>query len=908
MAQYTAPDAFLRLAAKFGRDVYHPLICHLLDVASVAEAVWDTCLPDQAKTQLTQALGLSDGATRQWVAFLAGAHDLGKATPVWQAKGSSDRASAPPWLRGTELYFPRLRNPQGAPAHGVVTAVELCHFLVSWDVDRPTALRLGVITGGHHGVFPTATARKGVNPATLGELDRPQWASARQDLARALAQLVGLQGKPTPPSNAASMVLAGLVSVVDWIGSIEGHFPYDPRGVEDLAGYLQERRAHARQVLRRLHWAAWERRAPAAFRELFPDKPPRPLQRACEALGVRERPALVIVEAPMGEGKTEAAFYLADGWNTASFRGAYMAMPTQATSNQLFKRYQGFLEQRYRGAEAIALQLLHGHASLESGLRVLADEFEDPVPAQADDGESQTAVGVAEWFTYRKRGLLAPFGVGTVDQALLAVLQVKHGFVRLYGLAGKVVVIDEVHAYDVYMSELLERLLQWLGALRSPVVLLSATLPPARRNALLAAYREGLGLPAQAGGPPPCPYPRVTWTDGQGVDAVHVERSVMERVLNVAWLPSEPSDLQALLAERLAKGGCAAVICNTVNRAQELYRNLRAAWAADPERPELWLFHARFLARDRQAIEGRCLDAFGPPGSANRPRKAVLVATQVIEQSLDLDFDVMVTELAPADLLLQRSGRLHRHDRGDRGVPTLHILEPGTDGDGLPVFDRASTLVYDEHILLRTWYALRDREQVAIPGDVDEVIGQVYAEDGEPPPGASPALAERWQATWQDMLRKREGSVALAVQPMIPSPTFEEEEFFEDTREQLFEDRPDAPRSRQARTRFEELPATHVVWLEKQELDLADQVDRQGIKELLMRSVQLRGYWVARLYTDGELPHQWREVLLLKSCRLIRAKGGAFQIPGGPLILNDGELGIVIRHQARPEGEEVQVD
>ena len=199
---------------------------------------------------------------------------------------------------------------------------------------------------------------------------------------------------------------------------------------------------------------------------------------------------MVIIEAPMGEGKTEAAMYLADRWaSTYGVDGMYFALPTQATSSQMFSRIRSFLEGRYKG-ETVQMQLLYGHASLSAEFqrmrrdshRVLSPRYGD-----AEDVGQSGEVIAADWFTCRKRGLLSPFGVGTIDQALLAVLRTGHFFVRLFGLSQKTVVIDEAHAYDVYMTTLLERLLEWLGALGSPVVLLSATLPRNRRQALLSA-------------------------------------------------------------------------------------------------------------------------------------------------------------------------------------------------------------------------------------------------------------------------------------------------------------------------------------------------------------------------------------------------------------------------------------
>jgi len=578
------------IAAKFrhsadGQDTYHPLLCHLIDVAVVAEALWEECFAKRAREHLTESLQLDSISTKQWVAFLAGIHDLGKATPVFQAKGSRDRRSTPPWLVNTPLEFRPLSLGDKDPWHGTVTAACLPDILSrQLDVSQESADRLAVIAGGHHGVFPSATSRRNARiPTARGEPRRGEpnpWPSIRDELATTLASLlglVGLESSPQLPSNAASMLLAGFISVADWIGSIDdsAFFPYAPDGPDDLPAYLADRKLRAHDAIRLLHWDAWPRQSKLPrFEELFPKMSPRPLQVATEQVAPEVvAPGLVILEAPMGEGKTEAAFYLADYWNASGFRGSYIAMPTQATSNQLHQRFERFLRGRYGTEEKINMQLLHGHAALNTEIKLLENGHAFPAPSGIDpgSGELEATVGAGEWFTYRKRGLLAPFGVGTVDQALLSVLQVKHGFVRLFGLAGKTVVVDEVHAYDAYMTTLLERLLEWLAALGSPVVLLSATLPTVRRQALVNAYLSGLGrlpvaeLPNEA-------YPRITWTGVVGVRVRTVEAAVeTRRRLGLRWLPFGIESLPAHLLGQLRDGGCAAVICNTVNRAQEVH-------------------------------------------------------------------------------------------------------------------------------------------------------------------------------------------------------------------------------------------------------------------------------------------------------------------------------------------------
>src|SRR5690606_34797725 len=349
---------------------------------------------------------------------------------------------------------------------------------------------------GHHGFFPARFSdANGLRIGEAGAEARQVWESLRLEHVRALAHLTGARPgaiRATSLSNAMAMVLAGFVSVADWIGSIDtpGFFRYKPEGAADLAAYQEEARCIAKKALETLGWLHEPRPAEVrSFRDLFPWKP-RGLQEVVEQHVVPDTPSLVIVEAPMGEGKTEAALLLADAWAARGWRGAYIALPTQATANQLHRRTTEFLARVFPGSK-INLQLVHG------GL-VFDDHGIEPGRVEDPDDPERGAVAAAEWFLSRKRSLLGFWGVGPVEQALIAGLRVKHVFVRLFGLAGKPAIVDEVHAYDTYMTGLLERLLEWLAALGSPVVLLSATLPTARRRHLMEAYQRGLGEPGLA--------------------------------------------------------------------------------------------------------------------------------------------------------------------------------------------------------------------------------------------------------------------------------------------------------------------------------------------------------------------------------------------------------------------------
>jgi CRISPR-associated endonuclease/helicase Cas3 len=262
-------------------------------------------------------------------------------------------------------------------------------------------------------------------------------------------------------------------------------------------------------------------------------------------------------------------------------------------------------------------------------------------------------VASSAWFAQRKRPLLSPYGVGTVDQALFATLNVKHHFVRLWGLSNRVVVLDEMHAYDTYTSDLIAELLKWLKRVGSSVVLMSATLPARQRAKMLGAWDA---TDVQAG---EVPYPRVAVTSASGTTTQSVPCRDLEPI-TMAAVAEDLGSLAETAVCALSGGGCGVVIVNTVSRAQALYRELQSRDLADAD---LRLFHARYPADERHLREKAVLELFGATSTRDRPARALLVATQVVEQSLDLDFDFMLTDLAPVDLLWQRAGRLHRRRR-----------------------------------------------------------------------------------------------------------------------------------------------------------------------------------------------------------------------------------------------------
>lgn len=702
------------LWAKSGDTTGHGLLSHMLDVAAVAEAIV------RRESRMTQrwiaaSFGLTVESAPRYLAVFAGLHDYGKATPGFQNKWPEGRHVDE--LSGLKFNPTALKADRHDIATTVLLRTELAKRFLTASWVQPICQALGA----HHGYFPRPQEIRDAKPIGEGS----EWAAARAQLLEVyLATLL-----PDEPSAIdeislpAAAWMAGLASVADWIGSNQDWFQPGERA-ETIAGHHAKALELAEQALDNIGWPIFRT---LLTREFDTDAlverilgqtagatVARPLQQAADRLLTNaDGPALMIVEAPMGEGKTELAFLAHLRLQAMKgHRGLYVALPTQATGNAMFERTLTFLKS-FSPDIHLDIQLVHGSAILDKRVHQLRG-------VNASEGES---IASSAWFSQRKRPLLSPYGVGTIDQALFATLHVKHHFVRLWGLANRVVVLDEVHAYDTYTSGLIEALLRWLKAMNCSVVLMSATLPAKRRAAFLQAWDVSHGADID--------YPRVLLTSSGGIRGEHVPCRPLVPV-TVVGIPENLDHLAAAAMECLSGGGCGVVVVNTVQRAQDLYSILKDK-IVEPfgNDAQLLIFHARYPADERSERETLTLQKFGRSEHVQRPARALLIATQVVEQSLDIDFDFMITDLAPVDLLLQRAGRLHRHERQrPEAHATPRLIVAGLLRDRMPELkETAWGFVYDPYVLYRTWDIAGAEPIWRLPEDIDRLVQAVYAND-----------------------------------------------------------------------------------------------------------------------------------------------------------------------------------
>jgi CRISPR-associated endonuclease/helicase Cas3 len=734
---------------------YHLLPYHCLDVAAVG---WQLLAPEKPLCQqLAKQLEVDPEWLRTLFVLCLALHDLGKFSRAFQGLKpdlSPDlvkiERNMPYSERHDSLGFCLWRDVIQAFLAEEFPLAGLNHADIGlWLKNFEPWLE---IVTGHHGMPPKGRLKERIQ--NFFEVE-DEWAAKAFVLDVFKLLLDGFDFQPLLDKQlkkrlqAASWQLAGIAVLADWLGSNKEYFEYQckPQNLDSYwnhtalpcadkaVGSLPEPPKIARLQ---------------SINSFFPFiKQQTPLQQYAVNQPLSDRPQLFILEDVTGAGKTEAALMLTHRLMSQGLAdGLYVALPTMATANAMYRRLGDVYRKFYRAESKPSLILAHG-------ARELSQDFQDSVvlePQQIpdsnylhggneDDQELSATAYCNAWLAdSRKKALLADVGVGTLDQVLLAVLPARHQSLRLLGLGRKVLLVDEVHAYDSYMQKLLDALLEAHARQGGSAILLSATLPQTMRENLVKAFHKGLGEDAPELSEP-AEYPLVIHTSSDTLEQAIDTRAEVKRTVNIERLDSQ-DEVIARILKTVDAGQCVCWIRNTVKSARQSYQDLLDA-GVEPNR--LSLFHSRFAMIDRLAIEDRIVAHFGND-SINEHRKGqVLIATQVVEQSLDLDFDVMITDLAPIDLVIQRAGRLRRHIRDiqgnrirengaqdQRGAATLYLFSPDpvTDAEaGWLKTDHAGTAAVYPHTgkLWLTAKRLTDQGKLTMPEDARVLIEGVYS-------------------------------------------------------------------------------------------------------------------------------------------------------------------------------------
>lgn len=711
-----------------GQELWLPLVAHLVDTQNVINWLYQNWLNESQQVIIQRDFTTDD--TEKLLKFVGYFHDIGKATPAFQTKQSYNRDQTlddelmEKLLRNgfTDLndYEPAMRNESPHALAGE-TILEVAGLNTS----------VGAIIGAHHGKpvsecfnykcqYYTYISNY-IQSERKAELQK-NWQQVQQELINYGLQKSGYNSLQDVPevTEEQAIILTGLLIMADWIASSEYvdndpsriMFPLIPldQGYDNLN--MNQRYQNAIET-----WdisGHWTPQPVTDINNQYQKRwgfSPRVVQQLMsQEIGKIIDPGIIIVEAPTGIGKSEIAMTAAEQLaERTGATGLFMGLPTQATSNAMFSRVNKWVDSLAKEENVnLPIKLMHGKAQFNEENRNLP---------QAENIGSQDSVVVNSWFS-GKKSMLADFSIGTIDHLLLMSLKQKHLFLRHLGLSGKVVIIDEVHAYDTFMNSYLQQALVWLGAYHIPVIALSATLPKAKLTELIESYYFGKysdDVQNNGGWENSQSYPLLTYLDGKEVKQfTDFPPASKPKVNKVVRLTGDDNELIKKVTDSISDGGVAGVVVNTVKRAQKLSQLI-------PDSIPKLVLHSAFLAPNREKLEEQLQAAIGK--DAHRPEKMIVIGTQVLEQSLDIDFDVLFTDIAPIDLIIQRMGRLHRHQikRPQKlAEPTTYVMGTNEDGD----YGDANEAIYEKYWLMKTDHFLPDA--IKIPDDVSRLVQLVY--------------------------------------------------------------------------------------------------------------------------------------------------------------------------------------
>lgn len=728
---------------------------HLADTADVEPYAWSRFVSKSLENSMTESIfnytkidhEEALESLRKMSRFMAGIHDVGKANPVFQSMLHDDHD-----FISTNLFNAIGEEPPDESYHNKDLRHEEISglSLMQWIVKRlglkysrktvKSIYRLSCIVTGHHGYYDYDKSVESVIVRNdedskwnvwLDGFRSPKdrrWTDVRLELIDWMADRTGVTESDVKSwllmeiTPWVQMILSGVLVTADWMASDQNAFPCTPDGVIDCNEHERLENGISRLGIPD-GWtpSAWNHKplTDDDFHSMFPGVPSGAVMNKIQESMVRTvetptPPGLVICEAPMGCGKTEAALMsasiLAERYKCS---GLEFALPTMATTNAMYPRVISWANSDMIGAGRAPVSLQHGDAWLNS-----------------EWGRDERRRG--DWLSRRQTSSMASVDISTIDHLLG--MGLKHGHVDLdhLGYSGKVIIIDEVHSADEYMMTYVTRTLSWLGAYKTPVIILSATLSKSMRRRLVEAY-SGMEIDWLSDG-----YPMITSVDdnghvnqtivptGDATNVIHIDGRVLDTV------PTEAVD-------SVKDGGCAAIVMDTVKAAQDMVEMVKSEADSREIDVKVMLLHSRYCKQDRQRLEDELITMLGPNG--DRPERLIVVATQVIEQSLDIDFDVMWSQVAPIDSLLQRAGRLHRRSSTFRPTrleePVLHVIDLPDVHDEIPRWLAKNhsdpiTFVYDRSILIRTIVALNDHNTIMIPDEISDLVRSVYDDKSEP--------------------------------------------------------------------------------------------------------------------------------------------------------------------------------
>lgn len=676
------------------QGAYHPgkpLWEHMLEVGIFAKIILtNSSYKSLAKTLASFVSDITGDQLVNTACYLAAMHDIGKVSPYFQAKMGADEKA---------LFGASNIKDVGFRHEKYSRDLLRVRFLKSRGFDRRTRARLSDVIGDHHQCKPEN-----------GENNFPQGMNENL-LFSVIDELEAFIASIFPPTsfliqpdceNAFCQLLSGLIRLSDWSAS---SFAYDlsSEGMSNEE-YIRSVISRCEQYIENGGLKEWTPKDHYGYPDLFPtlssEAVLRPLQlKMIDVVRNHSQAECIVIESEPGSGKTEAGLYAAMNLlSSQGLQGLYFALPTGATAEAMLPRLQALKDATGAWADT-DLRLLTGMAWLKHS---------------SDDNDAKL-----DWTKSGPRKLFSKLACGTVDQLMAAGEMLKAGDMRLLALSNKVLIIDEFHAYDAYMMEILLIVLRWAKAMHVPVIILSATLRQKSLRQICEVYSDSVPEVMSDG------YPLITVAENNAISQ-HNCASTFCKQYTMQHIGQ--SELVPGILESVKDGRCTLYISNTVKRALSVYEQLKDIKSDDVE---LCIYTASTTPENREKMGADIVYRYGKQGKADgkRPKKSILIATQIVEMSMDVDFDTLFSDLAPVDSILQRIGRMRRHDdagtvreSGFESIFYLVLPDKNQYGWALP---------YSEPVLHGAEDVLATKKQICVPGDIRPLIEESYEKAGE---------------------------------------------------------------------------------------------------------------------------------------------------------------------------------
>ena len=854
-------------------DPFKSILSHALDTAAVAnvlltEGIFSTVLPDLAEWVFKDRSFDAQKEILSLNMYLVSIHDIGKITPLFAGKKEDSLIYPELQIEWFRKYYKDDIKYFRHEKYSKDAAIRIWELKKRFESERRnnTIKNLAKILGQHH-------QGKGEKSREIPDSEsKDLWLQQQEIFEDALYEQFHppkvVLNSSTGNVSTVCMLMLGITILSDWLASSKEFASMELTDYEDIDSYYQKVRKWASILVKQSRLSETSLPKGELFTDIWaniPREKMRSLQTVCEQLMSKEaKPLLMIIEAPMGEGKTETGAYSAFCMGKYyGKKGFYVALPTSATANQMHGRMERLVNQLFDKK----VRLLHSLAWLADETTKEKKEFisEDEQYAQ-------------EWTAPLRRGLLEGYSVGTIDQVLMSALYVKYGVLRLLGIQNKVLILDEVHAYDAYMQDILLKMLVWCKSMKIPVVMLSATLATATKEKLLEVYNIDYQKEQE--------YPAITtvYQDGQyQVTEIPEVASKKDIVIHLEESLNDADAICDLSLNKVKNGGCLCVLTNTVKKAQKLYSLIKEKKAEDTQ---LYLFHAAFSVKRKKEIEENVVCMFGSDKS-HRPQKAVVIATQVAEQSLDVDFDFMITEIAPIDLLLQRFGRVFRHKNTLRplgcNIAEITVLLP-KEGESY----KGTQYVYPPVLLNLTKQYLLENNKISCPESIRTAVEYVYGEQ---------AVINADLEEWMKHLVEEEFKQSQAAMYEIKKPNEEKFDIYDSENNNIIFDEEEKKSFLSAKTRLS-TPTIRIAVVSDQlfqRVQSMEYISKELAKEVFLNSVSVREEIIKKYFEDFHNTDKIEGQGFLKYMLIFHGDNGIVHGDNNIKMILSDELGFFIQ-------------